>query len=104
MSRATWLLSDAERDAARRDGEIMRMREGKLEGKLVGMREGKQEKARDLLSQLIGLRFPTASPEFVKAALKPLSDSYETALMTAAATAGSLEEFQKRVQALAPGC
>ncbi len=92
MARATWLLSDAERDAARRDGEIR------------GKREGKQEKARDLLAQLIGLRFPTAPPEFVKAALKPLSDSYETALMTAAATAGSLEEFQKRVQALAPGC
>ncbi len=92
MTRATWLLSDAERDAARRDGEIW------------GMREGKREKARDLLAQLIDLRFPTASPEFVKAALKPLSDSYETALMAAAATASSLEEFQRRVQALAPSC
>ena len=99
MARATWLLSDAERDAARREGK----REGKLAGKRAGKREGKQEKARDLLSQLIGLRFPTASPEFVKAALKPLSDSYETALLTAIITSDSLEEFQKRVQALAGG-
>ncbi len=98
MTRATWLLSDAERDSARRDGK----REGMREGKREGMREGKQEKARDLLAQLIGLRFPTAPPEFVKAALKPLSDSYETALMTAIMSSDSLEEFQKRVQELAP--
>jgi len=84
MIRRTWLLSDEERKAAENDGEI----------------RGKQE----LLSQMIGLRFPKATPAFIKKILKPFSDPYATELMTAALAANSLEEFKKRVQALAPAC
>ncbi len=94
--RKTWLLSDEEREAAENKGK----REGIIEGK----REGKQEGKQDLLAQMIGLRFPKATPAFIKKALKPFSDSYATELMTAVMTTSSLEEFKKKVQLLAPGC
>jgi len=79
MVRRTWLLSNEEREAAENEGE------------------------KRALSRLIGLRFPAASPDFIKKALSSFSDSYLTELTSAVMNANSLEEFQKRVQALAPG-
>ena len=88
MIRRTWLLSDEEREAAERDGE----------------RKGERRGERKMLAHMIGLRFPKATPEFIKNALKPFNDGYMKELSTALMTTDSLEEFQKRVQTLAPSC
>ncbi len=90
------LLTDEEREEARN--------EGKREWKQAGKREGKREGKRDMLARMINMRFPTATPAFIKQALKPFSDSYADKLMSAAFSTSSLEEFQKKVQALAPAC
>jgi len=82
LIRRTWLLSDEEREAAELKGE--------LKGK------------RDLLTQVIGLRFPEATPEFIKRILSPNSDAYLTELTSVVATSNSFEEFQSRALALAP--
>ena len=97
MVRRTWLLSDEEWEAAeakgRRDGERDGIREGKREGKL------------ELLAQMIGLRFPKATPTFIQKTLKPFVDSDPTELMSVVMGTSSLEEFKKRVKTLIPaGC
>ena len=92
MVRRTWLLSDEEREAARLDGE----RDGELRGELRAKRE--------LLTHMIGLRFPRATSEFVKSIINPLSISCATELTSAIMTSNSLEELQSKVRALAPSC
>ncbi len=97
MVRRTWLLSDEEWEAAeakgRRDEEREGIREGERKGKL------------ELLAQMIGLRFPKATPTFIQKTLKPFVDSDPTELMSVVMGTDTLEEFKKRVKTLIPaGC
>ncbi len=109
MVRRTWLLSDEEWEAAeakgRRDGKREGIREGIREGKREGIREGERKGKLELLAQMIGLRFPKATPTFIQKTLKPFVDSDPTELMSVVMGTNSLEEFKKRVKTLVPaGC
>ncbi len=106
MVRRTWLLSDAEWDAAEtkgrndgwNDGWNNGWSNGVNEGRSKGMNEGK----RNMLAQIIRLRFPTAKPEFIQKALSPSSEAYVDELASATMATNSFEEFQQKVQALTP--
>ena len=66
--------------------------------------EGKIEGKQSMLAKLIGLRFPSASPSFIKKVSKPISDSYVDELMAVVLATSTLDEFKKKVKTLKTAC
>ncbi len=97
MSKMFWLLSEKEREEAISEGE----RRGERNGERKGKREGKQ----DVLTKMIGFRFPKATPTFIKKALKPFEDADVSELVSIVMTTDTLDEFKKRLKTLTrAGC
>ncbi len=86
--------------AEREEGRI----EGERDGRIAGKIEGKLEERQRFLAQLISLRFPTATPYFVKKFSNAKDESYAKQLTSLALTASSLDEFKKKVKTLKPAC
>ena len=94
------LIYAAEREEGRIEGII----EGERNGRIEGERNGRIAERQSILSQLISLRFPTATPRFVKRLVETKDESYAKELVAIALAASTLDEFKKKVKTLKPAC
>ncbi len=98
------LIYAAEREEGRIEGERNGRIAGRNEGRNEGIIEGERNGRQSVLSQLISLRFPTATPRFVKRLAETKDESYAKELVSVALAASTLDEFKKKVKTLKPAC
>ena len=96
------LIYAAEREEGRIEGRIEGERDGRIAGERDGRIAGKLEERQSILAQLISLRFPTATPRFVKKLSETKDESYAKELVSVALAASTLDEFKKKIKTLKP--